>query len=68
MGKMRTGDTNFGTKITDKSGILPKQLDEQYCKEKSLKKILEKKSIIDEWSEEIFEKNYKFFIHKFNKE
>ncbi len=68
MGKMRTGDTNFGTKITQKSGLLPNNLDEEYCKNTGFQRIMEAKSITDSWTKEKFEENYKYFINKFNNE
>jgi hypothetical protein len=36
MGKMRTPQTDFGTRWTEKSGKLPEHLDENYCKQKVL--------------------------------
>jgi hypothetical protein len=67
MGKMRTGETNFGVKLTDKSGILPKQLDEEFCKNEAWKKIAKAKSLTDSWTEDDFSKNYQEFIDLFNK-
>jgi len=68
MGKMRTGETNFGTKLTDKSGKLPKQLDEGFCKNEAWNKIAKAKSLTDSWTENDFLKNYQDFITIFNKD
>lgn len=67
MAKMRTGKTNFGTKLTDKSGILPKQLDEEFCKNEAWNKIAKAKSLTDSWTEDNFLTNYQYFIAIFNK-
>lgn len=67
MGKMRTGETNFGTKLTDKSGKLPKQLDEKFCKNEAWNKIAKAKSLTDSWTEDNFLTNYQYFIAIFNK-
>ena len=66
MGKMRTGETNFGTKWTEKSGILPAKLDETYCKNKALEKIMLAKSLTNTWDERGFNDIYNTFIEKFN--
>lgn len=68
MGKMRTEKTNFGTKWTEKSGILPDRLDENYCKEKALEMIKIAKAHTDLWSEEEFEIIFESFMERFNKE
>lgn len=66
LGKMRTGETNFGTKLTDKSGKLPSSLDEKFCKSEGISILKKAKTVAEEWTEENFEKNYSFFISKFN--
>ena len=66
MGKMRTGKTNFGTKWTTKSGILPKNLEENFCKQKALDKIKKAKKITNSWEKTNFNEIYNSFINKFN--
>ncbi len=67
MGKMRTGDTNFGTRWTEKSGKLPENLDEEYCKNKAWDRIEKAKSIADNWTKENFIKCYQGFLALFDK-
>lgn len=66
MGYLRTGETNFGTKWTDKSGILPTSLDENYCKQKALEKIMQAKNLTEMWNTENFEEIYANFLAQFN--
>ncbi|NEQ96984.1 MAG: hypothetical protein F6K30_09700 [Cyanothece sp. SIO2G6] len=66
MGKMRTGQTNFGTKLTSKSGILPTLLDQEYCKNEGWEKIMQAKSFADSWTENNFLILYQEFIDKFD--
>lgn len=66
LGKMRTAETNFGTKWTDKSGDLPDSLDECYCKEQAIAKISYAKSLTESWTEDGFNKVYEDFLHLFN--
>ncbi|MDM8557751.1 hypothetical protein [Candidatus Parabeggiatoa sp. HSG14] len=66
MGKMRTGETEFGTKLTNKSGKLPEHLDENYCKQEALKKINQAKSFTDSWTETGFNEIYLNFVNKFD--
>jgi len=67
MGYMRTGETNFGTRWTEKSGKLPSNLDEESCKEEAWNKIAEAKSVADSrWTQNKFLENYQNFITKFN--
>lgn len=69
MGKMRTGETNFGTKWTPKSGILPEKLNEAYCKEKAWHEINAARLLAENsWSENEFLKTYKKFMEIFDKE
>jgi len=68
MGRMRTEKTNFGTKWTDKSGILPNSLEYEYCKQKALEKINISKSFTDEWTEEKFDEILNSFLVKFDTE
>lgn len=68
LGAMRK-DTNFGTKLEDNpSGTLPDYIDnEEYCREKALQKIKEKKDYVDlNWSEEKFDTILMYFLDKFN--
>ena len=66
MGKMRTGETNFGTRWTKKSGVLPANLDEGYCKRKAIEKIMLAKTLTDNWDENGFNDIYQTFIKKFD--
>ena len=68
MGKIRTGNTNFGTKWTEKSGKLPKELDETYCIKMAMEKINTAKSITDNWTEEYFKEVYDSFLTQFDTE
>jgi len=68
MGKMRTGETDFGTKLTDKSGDLPERLDEEFCKNEAWKKIEKAKLLTDSWTKDNFSKNYQDFIAFFSKD
>ena len=68
MGKMRTGKTDFGTKLTAKSGKLPKKLDEEFCKNEAWIKIEEAKLLTtNSWTKDNFLKFYQNFIDIFNK-
>lgn len=66
MGKMRTDQTNFGTKWTKESGILPESLEEEYCKQKALEKIIYAKNLTDTWTEPEFNKILGTFLTKFD--
>ena len=66
MGKMRTEKTNFGTKLTDKSGILPEKLDVDYCRKMALEKIFKAKSFTDDWGEDKFNEILDSFLKKFD--
>ncbi len=66
MGYLRTGETNFGTKWTKNSGDLPESLDENYCKQKALEKIMQAKNLTEVWNIEDFEKVYANFLPQFN--
>ncbi len=66
MGEMRTHLTNFGTKLTDRSGTLPDDLSEEYCKNEALKKIEKAKSYTEEWSENKFNTIYQKFLKMFD--
>jgi hypothetical protein len=66
MGKMRTDKTNFGTKLTDESGILPDNLEIEYCREKALEKIKYSKSQTDDWTEAGFDETLQAFLAKFD--
>jgi ribosomal protein S13 len=68
MGKMRTGETNFGTKWTAKSGKLPERLDEEFCKNEAWRKIEKAKLLADSWTEDNFLKVYQYFIDIFNED
>ncbi len=68
MGKMRTGETNFGTKLTEKSGKLPQRLDEEFCKNAAWNKILQAKALTDCWTKDDFFKIYQSFINMFDKD
>ncbi len=68
LGKMRTGETNFGTKLTDKSGVLPNRLDEKFCKNEAWGKIKKAKSIADSWTEKNFLEIYQNFIDMFDQD
>ena len=68
MGKMRTHETNFGTKLTAKSGKLPERLDEEFCKNEAWSKIEKAKLLTDSWTEDNFLKIYQNFIDMFNKD
>jgi len=61
MGKMRTEKTNFGTKWTEKSGILPHDLSEASCKRAALDHIGGAKVHADNWTEEIFQNHFDTF-------
>ncbi|MDM8548791.1 hypothetical protein QUF72_01885 [Desulfobacterales bacterium HSG2] len=66
MGKMRTDETDFGTKLTEKSGILPKRLDETFCKDEALSKIEKATLATNSWTEDNFLRFYQDFIDIFN--
>lgn len=66
MGAMRTPETDFGTKWTEKSGILPEILDENYCKQKAWEKIAHAKAFVNSWTESHFEAVYQSFMQQFN--
>ena len=66
MGKMRTDKTNFDTKWTEKSGILPKNLDENHCKQKAWERIKTSKTFTDEWTIEKFDEILAYFLAKFD--
>lgn len=66
LGYLRTGRTDFGTKLTSKSGELPPSLEEDYCKEAALKKLENARTVIKDWTPENFEKVYSDFFHKFD--
>lgn len=68
MGKMRTDETNFGTKWTAKSGVLPDSLEESYCKERALEKIVNAKNLTENWTRAGFEEIYTSFLARFNEE
>ena len=69
MGKMRTGEINFDTKLAIKSGSLPKRLDEEFCKKKAWNKIEKAKLLApDSWSENNFLKAYQNFIGSFDED
>lgn len=68
MGKMRTGETNFGTKLTIESGRLPERLDEEFCKHEAWSRIKNAKSVTDVWTEESFLLCYQHFIGMFNED
>ncbi|MGE0085158.1 MAG: hypothetical protein AB7S75_12140 [Desulfococcaceae bacterium] len=67
MGQMRTGETNFGTKLTKKSGELPERLDEEFCKDEAWKKITKAKSFADCWTQDSFLKIYQKFMDIFDR-
>jgi hypothetical protein len=66
MGRMRTPETDFSTRWTEKSGNLPEQLDENYCKQKALEKINQAKSFTDSWTNTGFNEIYSTFVNKFD--
>lgn len=66
MGYLRTGETNFGTKWTENSGDLPESLDENYCKQRALEKIIQAKNLTEVWNTEDFERVYANFLAKFD--
>ena len=66
MGKMRTGETIFGTKWTEKSGILPDDLSENACKKKALEKILNAKTLTEGWTETGLYREFDSFLAKFD--
>ncbi|MDX2301357.1 MAG: hypothetical protein NW226_01100 [Microscillaceae bacterium] len=65
MGKMRK-PTDFGTTWTGGSGNLPDQFDQDYCKQKALEKILKSKGVAENWNEDSFDRERKFFLDKFD--
>lgn len=68
LGAMRK-NTDFGTKLEDNpSGRLPDYVDnEEYCRQKALEKIKEKKDMVDiNWTELEFDKILASFLEKFN--
>jgi hypothetical protein len=66
MGKMRTDKTNFGTRWTDKSGVLPDSLDKDYCMQKAIEKISVSKGFVDAWTEANFHQIFAEFLDKFD--
>ena len=66
MGKMRTGETSFGTKWVNKSGILPENLDLEYCKRQAFEKINNAKDIANTWTYERFNEICNEFLAQFN--
>ena len=65
LGKMRV-NIDFGTKLTDKSGVLPKKLDEASCKDLAFNKIEYERLKTEAWSRDEFEKVYSGFIEMFS--
>ncbi len=68
MGKMRTSETDFGTKLTAKSGKLPERLDEESCRDEAWRKIGEGKLATNSWTKDNFLKFYQAFIDAFDKD
>lgn len=66
MGKMRTGETNFGTTWTNESGTLPINLSEEYCKQQALEKINKAKLLADNWTKNTFEQELSVFLSQFD--
>ena len=66
MGKMRTGKTDFGTKLTEKSGKLPESLEEEFCKNEALKKICQANLLANGWNEDAFLKIYSQFVESYH--
>jgi hypothetical protein len=66
LGAMRK-PTDFGTKIHDKSsGVLPFSLEEEYCRTEALQRIFEKKEVVSQWTEDVFDEILNNFLTKFN--
>jgi hypothetical protein len=66
MGKLRTDKTNFGTKLTGKSGGLPPDLSEAACKSEAMRLIETAKGFTAEWTPQGFDQTYQTFIDKFS--
>ncbi len=66
MGKLRTHLTNFGTKLTKKSGVLPTDLSEEFCKKEAFKRIETAKSYTENWTIQKFEEVFIEFSKKFD--
>jgi hypothetical protein len=66
LGELRI-PTDFGSNITEKSGILPKELSSEYCREKGFEKIVEKtQSTQNSWSRENYDRVFNKFVDLFN--
>lgn len=63
--EMRTG-IHFESKWVDKSGKLPEQLDEKYCRQQALQLIANAKLQTETWTEQVFEQNLTKYLTKFN--
>lgn len=66
LGKMRQGNISFGTKLSNKSGMLPPQLDEMACKQAAMQLINDSKEKANTWTDELFEETYCQFKQQFD--
>jgi len=65
LGKLRI-PTDFGTNIVEKSGILPKDLSSDYCKEEGYQKIRASLTKTSLWSRENYDKEFNHFSTLFS--
>ncbi len=66
LGKMRSGEATFGTKLTAKSGILPERLDFNFCRTEALKVIQKAVYATSAWNEHKFDEILASFTKLFN--
>lgn len=65
LGKLRI-PTDFGTNITPKSGILPDNLSETFCRNAGFEKINDSLQKVREWNREKYDRIYDEFLNVFN--
>jgi len=65
LGKLRVL-TDFGTNIMLKSGILPEDLSEEYCRSEGYKKIKQSLNQTQNWSEDNYNTEFNNFINLFS--
>ncbi|MCB9235821.1 MAG: hypothetical protein H6581_29505 [Bacteroidia bacterium] len=65
LGKLRV-PTDFGTNIVSKSGVLPKDLNESFCREAGFEKVSQSIKKTWGWSREHYDKVFDDFLNEFN--
>jgi len=67
LGKLRT-PTDFGTNIMEKSGILPEDLSEEFCKNEGYKKIEQSLDKTQTWNRKNYDLEFNQFVKLFSDE